>query len=68
MMMIRPRVHILSRRTLSTDLYWYITTIKINNVSTFAINNTMNNLPVRIINTSSSKTISNNGDGKDDNS
>lgn len=49
MMMIRPRVHVLSRRTFNTDLYWYISCLRSNPVPTFSINNTINNLPVRVI-------------------
>lgn len=50
MMSIKPRVHILTRKSLSTDLYWYISCIRANAVPTFSINNTMNNLPIKIIN------------------
>lgn len=49
MMLIRPRVHILSKAALNTDLYWYISCTKLTKAPTFSINNTKNNLPVRII-------------------
>ena len=49
MMAIKPRVHILSKRSLNTDLYWFITCLKANPVPIFSINNTAPNLPVKII-------------------
>jgi hypothetical protein len=48
-MMIRPRVHIISKKTLNTDLFWYISSLRCNPVPTFSINNTLNNLPAKII-------------------
>lgn len=50
MMMIRPRVHIINRKSLSTDLYWYVSCLRINSVPTFSINNTMNNMPLKLTN------------------
>lgn len=49
MMMIRPRVHILSKKTLNTDLFWFISSLRSNPTPVFSINNTMANLPVKMI-------------------
>jgi hypothetical protein len=52
MMLIRPRVHVIGRKNMTTDLFWYMSSVKISGGFTFAINNTLRNLPVRIINNS----------------
>jgi hypothetical protein len=48
MMAIRPRVHVLSRRAYTTDLFWFVSCLRQNGAAVFSVNNTMRNMPVRV--------------------
>lgn len=47
-MFIRPRVHVISRGSVSSDLFWYVTCANLSGVPTFSVNNTGSNLPVKL--------------------
>ena len=49
-MMIKPRVHFITRKSLNTDLYWFVSCVKASSVPVFSINNTINNMPIKISN------------------
>lgn len=47
-MAIRPRVHILSKKSYTTDLFWFISCLRLNQAFVFSVNNTARNLPVKV--------------------
>lgn len=57
MMMIRPRVHFITRKSLTTDLYWFVSCVKASSTPVFSINNTINNMPIKISNEADAETI-----------
>jgi len=51
-------VHFITRKSLSTDLYWFVSCVKASSAPVFSINNTINNMPLKINNESAAETIS----------